>query len=157
MRHMSQRAAIVTLVGVVVTGIASVAWAAWTVTGTGSGTLRTAEVFALTAEAEPSTALFPGGVASIVVTVDNPNDFAVEVQSFTAAKKVTVDPAHAEGCSPLNVVVVPQKGLTERIEANDTHKFTVEGSVEMKENAPEACQGATFGISLALAGVTLPD
>jgi hypothetical protein len=157
MRQMSQRAAIVTLVGVVVAAVASVAWAAWTVTGTGTGTVRTAEVLALTAEAEPSTALFPGGTADITVTVDNPNDFAVEVQSFMAANRVIVDPAHAEGCSPLNVVVVPRTGLAERVAANDTHRFTVESSVEMHENAPEACQGATFGISLALAGVTLPD
>jgi hypothetical protein len=157
MRHMSQRAAVLTLVGVVVAGIASVALAAWSVTGTGTGTVRTAEVFALTADAEPTTALFPGATASITITVDNENDFAVEVQSFTAAEKVTVDPAHAQGCSPLNVKVVPQKGLEERVEANDTHKFTVEGSVEMLETAPEACQGASFGISLALAGVTLPD
>ena len=80
--------------------------------------------------------------ADITITVDNENDFAVEVQSFSAGDKVTVDASHAEGCSPLNVKVIPQSGLAERVEANDTHRFTVEASVEMLDDAPPACQGA---------------
>jgi hypothetical protein len=144
-------------VSVVVAGIASVAWAAWSVTGTATGTASAAKVTALTAQAAPSSPLFPGGEADIVITVDNENDFPVEVQSFSAADKVTVDDAHADGCSPLNVKVIPKSGLSERIEANDTHRFTVPASVEMLDGAPEACQGATFALSLALAGVTLPD
>ena len=40
MRHMSQRTAVVTLVGVVVAAVASVAWAAWSVTATGTATVR---------------------------------------------------------------------------------------------------------------------
>jgi hypothetical protein len=157
MRQMSQRTAVVMLVGVVIAAVASVAWAAWSVTGTGTGTVQAAKVTALTAKAEPTEPLLPGATANITITVDNENDFAVEVQSFSAADKVTVDGAHDEGCSPLNVRVIPKSGLNERVDANDTHKFTVEASVEMLEDAPPACQGASFGISLALAGVTLPD
>jgi hypothetical protein len=154
---MSQRAAIITLVGVVVAGIASVAWAAWSVTGTARVTATAANVYALTAEAAPTGPLVPGVPSGITVTVDNENEFPVEVQSFSAADSVTVDAAHAKGCSPLNVRVIPRSGLSERVEAKDTQKFTVDASVEMRDNAPEACQGASFDISLALAGVTVPD
>jgi hypothetical protein len=157
MRQMSQRTAVVTLVGVIVAAVASVAWAAWSVTGTASVTAKAAEVYALTAEAAPSGPLLPGLTSDITVTVENSNDFAVEVRSFSAAEQVKVDPTHAEGCSPLNVKVIPKSGLDERVEANDTHRFTVEASVQMLDNAPPACQGASFDISLALAGVTLPD
>jgi hypothetical protein len=156
-RHMSHRAAVVTLIGVVVVSVASVAFAAWTVTGSGSGSVKAATVTALNASAEPTSPLFPGSTADITVTVTNKNPFPVEVQSFTAGKGVTVDRAHADGCDGSNVVVLNKSGLRHRIDAGDTRAFTVEASVSMSNDAPAACQGASFEISLALAGISLPD
>src|SRR5918995_4514355 len=105
MRNMSQRAAVITLIGVVVASVASVAFAAWTVTGSGSGSVKAASVTALNASAAPTSPLFPGSTAGITVTVTNKNPFAVEVQSFTAGKGVTVDDGHAGDCDGSNVVV----------------------------------------------------
>ena len=154
---MSQRAAVITLIGVVIASVASVAFAAWRVTGSGSGSVRAAEVAALNAEAAPLSPLFPGSTAGITVTVTNKNPFAVEVQSLTAGKGVSVDRAHADGCDGDFVVVLTKSGLRERVEPGDTHSFTVADSVSMSNDAPAACQGAAFEISLALAGISLPD
>ncbi|WP_179266414.1 hypothetical protein [Asanoa hainanensis] len=155
---MSQRTAVITLVAVIVAGIASVAWAAWSVTGTATGTAKAGSVTALQAKAAPQSDLYPGAKATIVVSVTNPNDFAVEVQSFTSGAAVQVDAEHlADGCTASSVVVIDQNALAQRVDAGDTEQFTVPDAVVMKKNAPEACQGASFEITLALAGVTLPD
>ncbi|GIF70727.1 hypothetical protein [Asanoa siamensis] len=158
MRNMSQRTAIITLVAVIVTGVASVAWAAWSVTGSGTATVSAAEVTALQATAKPTGSLFPGGTAHIEVSVTNPNEFAIEVQSFAPAPEIVVDPEHAAaGCSSGNVKLKSAKKLAQRVEADGRQTFVVEDAVEMVYNAPEACQGASFEITLALAGVGLPD
>jgi uncharacterized protein (DUF58 family) len=160
MRNMSQRTAVITLVAVIVAGIASVAWAAWSVTGTGTATVSAAEVTALQATARPTGRLFPGGTADIEVSVTNPNEFAVEVQSFAQDPRVVVDQAHAmAGCAAGNVrLKATKKPIGQRVEADGgTQTFVVEDAVEMLYNAPEACQGASFEIALALAGVGLPD
>jgi hypothetical protein len=157
MRNMSQRAAVITLIGVVVASVASVAFAAWTVTGSGSGSVKAASVTALNASAAPTSPLFPGSTTGITVTVTNKNPFAVEVQSFTAGKGVTVDDDHADDCDGSNVVVLNKSGLTQRVDPGDTTAFTVEASVSMSNDAPAGCQGASFEISLALAGISLPD
>jgi len=155
---MSQRTAVIMLVGVIVAGIASVAWAAWKVTGDATGTARAAEVTALRATATPKSSLYPGGRSDIVVRVRNPNEFAVEVQSFASDTDVTVDAAHAAaGCQAGNVTVVPTNNLGHRVEPRGEHTFTVQDAVHMAAAAPQACQGATFQITLALAGVSLPD
>ncbi|MEV4538778.1 hypothetical protein AB0J82_33895 [Asanoa sp. NPDC049518] len=159
MRNMSQRTAIITLVAVIVTGIASVAWAAWSVTGQGTATVTAAEVTALQATARPTGSLFPGGTADIEISVTNPNEFAVEVQSFAQATDIVVDAAHAAGCPAGNVrLKATKKPIGERIEADGGREtFVVEDAVEMVYNAPESCMGASFEITLALAGVGLPD
>jgi hypothetical protein len=154
---MSQRSAVITLIGVVVVSIATVAFAAWQVTGTGSGSVRAAEVTALTASASPTSPLFPGSTADITIQVTNKNSFPVEIQSFTAGKGVTVDLEHAKECAGANVAVLGRSGLSHRVGAGDTVEFTVADSVSMTDTAPAACQGASFEISLSLAGITLPD
>lgn len=159
MRNMSQRTAIITLVAVIVTGIASVAWAAWSVTGQGTATVSAAEVTALRATARPTGSLFPGGTAAIEISVTNPNEFAVEVQSFSQDPEIVVDDAHAKGCPAGNVRLKATKTpIGKRVEADGGKQtFVVADAVEMVYNAPEACQGASFEITLALAGVGLPD
>ncbi|MEV0717378.1 hypothetical protein [Asanoa sp. NPDC050611] len=159
MRNMSQRTAVITLVAVIVAGIASVAWAAWSVTGTGTATVSAAEVTALQATARPTGSLFPGGSADIEVSVTNPNEFAIEVQSFASDPRIVVDEAHAGGCAAAHVKLkANKKPISERVEADGgTQTFVVKDAVEMAYNAPQACQGASFEITLALAGVGLPD
>jgi len=92
------------------------------------------------------------------VTVENPNDFAVEVQSFAPGAAVKVDTAHrAKGCAADNVVVVGKQDLRQRVDGGKAQQFTVDAAVVMLDKAPQACQGASFEITLALAGVSLPD
>ncbi|GIF53380.1 hypothetical protein DFJ67_2749 [Asanoa ferruginea] len=160
MRNISQRTAVITLVVVIVAGIASVAWAAWSVTGNATATVTASEVTALQATATPTGHLFPGGSAAIEVSVTNPNDFAVEVQSFSKDPRVTVDAAHAKaGCTAASVRLKPTKtAIAQRVDGDGgTKSFVVEDAVEMLDNAPQSCQGASFEITLALAGVSLPD
>jgi hypothetical protein len=158
MRNVSQRTAVITLVAVIVAGIASVAWAAWSVTGNVEATATAAEVTALRATATPQSSLYPGAKAEILVSVTNPNDFAIEVQSFASGAAIKVDDQHLKaGCGPDSVVVVGKNALKQRVDARQTKEFTVADAVVMVEKAPQACQGASFGITLALAGVSRPD
>jgi hypothetical protein len=156
MRNVSQRTAVITLVVVIVAGIASVAWAAWSVTGNAKATATAASVTALQATATPQSNLYPGAKAAIEVSVTNPNEFAIEVQSFTSGAAVQVDGDH-DGCDADNVVVLNKNALKLRVDGDGTEQFTVPEAVMMIEDAPQACQGASFVITLALAGVSLPD
>ncbi|HTF09290.1 MAG TPA: hypothetical protein VK659_14065 [Asanoa sp.] len=139
-------------------GIASVAWAAWSVTGNAKATATAASVTALQATATPQSSLYPGAKAAILVSVTNPNEFAIEVQSFTSGAAVQVDAKHlADGCTASSVVVLDKSALKLRVDGGDTEPFTVPDAVMMIDQAPQACQGASFVITLALAGVSLPD
>jgi hypothetical protein len=157
MRNVSQRTAVITLVVVIVAGIASVAWAAWSVTGKAKVTATAATVTALQATATPQSKLYPGAKAKILVSISNPNEFAIEVQSFTSGAAVQVDESHAAGCPGGSVVVIDKNALQLRVDGGKTEQFTVPDAVMMLDEAPQACQGASFVITLALAGVSLPD
>ena len=130
-----------------------VAWAAWTADGTGNGYAKatTAEVLT-TSDASASTTaqLYPGGSGDVKVTINNTNDYAVNVTSITGNGAITADKA---GCTVTGVSFANQTG-TWNVAANGSSTVTLTGAASMSNASDNACQGAVFTIPVALSGAS---
>jgi hypothetical protein len=87
-----------------------------------------------------ATGLYPGGSLPLIVTVSNPQPFAIDVTSVD----VTVEDASAD-CPASYVRAQPFTG-TKIVRRSADADLTL--SVEMLTTAPDACQGATFPLKL---------
>ena len=139
--------------------VASVAFAAWVVTGSGNGYAKATSSQALHTDDVGATTvaqLYPGGSGDVKVTVRNPNPFPVEVTQVSAngavvgnanCTDVGGDPLKATGVSftTQNLAtgnVVPAKsGGTD-----GTLGLTLSNAAAMSNASVNACQGATFTI-----------
>jgi hypothetical protein len=130
-----------------------VAFAAWTADGTGNGYAKatTAEVLT-TSDASASTTaqLYPGGSGDVKVTINNPNDYAVNVTSITGNGAITADKA---GCTVTGVSFTDTTG-TWNVAANGSSTVTLTGKASMSNASDNACQGAVFTIPVALSGAS---
>ena len=92
--------------------------------------------------------LAPGGSGNLTLTIQNPNNFVIYVQSLNAT--VTgVDSAHS-GCPTSSVTVAPYQGSLP-VAKNGSTTQTL--SISMSAGAPDACQGAQY--SLAYGGTAV--
>lgn len=127
-----------------------VAFAAWTMSGTGTGTATAVEAEDLTVTVADVTGLYPGIAAqNLAVTVAHGNDFPITLTGVTFGT-ATPDAAHA-ACSPTGVTITPVAAASfdgsRDIAANTNGTFTL-GTVTMDNTSVDACQGATFSISV---------
>ena len=79
---------------ILLTGLfgASVAFAAWSSTGSGSATAQaTTSVNSVIAAGTSAANLFPGATNSVTVTVSNPNPYPVIVTSISAGSSALVN------------------------------------------------------------------
>lgn len=143
-RHRNRKLAIVALSATAVLG-ASAAFAAWTVGGGGTGTATATSSLNLTTSVATTTAaLYPGITgASLYLTVNNPNPFAVAITSVNANGAATADAGHP-GCVTTGVSYTTT-AVTRTVPANGSLSFTVP-SVAMSNASDTGCQGATFTI-----------
>ncbi|MGH9008613.1 MAG: hypothetical protein ACRDYF_02065 [Acidimicrobiia bacterium] len=137
-------------------GAAGVAYAAWTSDAEGSATAQSTTSIDSTITPEDSTAdLYPGATMSVTVTIDNPNDYPVVVNSISAgssgvvntncvAATVTSDARVASDATGL----VQSDNATKIIAANDEATYTL--VTHMSAAAVDACKSETF----TLAGLT---
>src|SRR5262245_5163696 len=95
-RRWSKRLAALVVLKVLVVG-AGIAYAVWTVGGSGTGTARATSALPLTTSvATPTAQLYPGITNSnLFLTVNNPNPFPVSVTSVNANGAAVPDAAHA--------------------------------------------------------------
>src|SRR5207248_8885440 len=78
MRKISKRSAVVLgAAGVVL--VAGVAYAAWTSTGAGSGSVTAKTAVDSVIQPNSGTGLYPGSDTTFTVTIDNKNDYVVKV------------------------------------------------------------------------------
>ena len=145
-------ALLVTLV-LLAAGSATAYWAA-TGGGSGSGDTDTAAAVTLS-PATPTAVLYPGGSASVVLTVTNPNHFPVRVGSLSldtgqGTGGFAVDGGHS-GCvlTTLSIATQTNAGAGWTVAGSGNLSVTLTNALSMTAAAANACQGASFTVYLA--------
>jgi hypothetical protein len=111
----------------------SIAYAAWTATGSGSGYARATSAQALgtvDVSATTSATLYPGATGNVKIQISNPNPY------------------------PVGVAFVDQTGLTLDVPAGGSAPFTLANAVTMNNSSHTDCQGAVFTIPVTLTGAS---
>jgi hypothetical protein len=136
---------------------AGIAWAAWTVSGAGTGAgaatvAQSLTVTALTPSGAAAT-LYPGGPAgSVYFQVANPNPFAVTITGLTWG---TPTSAFTTGCPNANISLDASAPTTVSISvpANATAAtYSIPNVLDLAHSAPNGCQGVAFNIPVTVTG-----
>ncbi len=138
---MRKRTAVIAAVAVVAVG-GGVAYAAWSSTGSGSGTVgSTTSVNSTISPVAGATGLYPGGGVDFQVTITNPNAYAVQVASIAAGSSDEVN-----GCAAATVTSAAVSNPTGTINAGQSGTYTLHAT--MNANASDACKSQTFTLPL---------
>lgn len=142
MAKISKRtAAILGITGLVVT--AGVAYAAWTSSGSGSGSVTsTTSVDSTISSDNPGDALYPGATKTFTVKIDNPNDYPIVVNSISAGSSLLAGSC-AAGTVTSDALAAPP---TTVIAADATGTYTL--TAHMAADASDACKSQTFSLPL---------
>lgn len=118
--------------------------------GTGAAASGTAAQVTLT-PAAPTTLLYPGGTASVVMAATNPNPGPVRIVSLSldttqASSGFAVDTDHA-GCavSALSFTTQTNGGAGWTLPPGST-SISLPAALAMSPSAANACQGASFTV-----------
>lgn len=151
-RRLSKKTTVITLfLGAMLAG--SVAYAAWTASGTGSGFAKAGSSSALTTGAAAAVAdLYPGGSGDLKITINNPNPFPVVVSDVARTAGAITSDAGASCNASTGVSMADQTGLSLSVGANDSATFTLDDVVSMSNASHNSCQGAVFTIPVQLTG-----
>jgi hypothetical protein len=135
------------VIGGTVAGLmgAGVAFAAWTSTGTGTATATADSAKSLQVTSSPVTGLFPTGSIAVPVTVTNPNPYKVALSSLQVVGIAT----DRTGCSAGSVTGADLTGLSGAANViAPSGSLTKDLTVTMSNAAENACQGASFNLSV---------
>jgi len=139
-----------------VLAVGSIAYAAWTASGTGSGYAKATTAQALTTvdvSASTTAQLYPGGTGDVTLRIDNPNPYPVRVTSVSGTGAITSDKGAACDAST-GVTFADQTGQSLDVPAGSAVTFTLSGAVTMSDASDNSCQGAIFTIPVALSGAS---
>ncbi len=135
--------------------VAGPATAYWASSGSGSGSGTTGTTASLTlTPATPTAQLYPGGQASVVLTVTNPNVGSVRIGSLVrdtgqGASGFAVDGAHAAcGVAALSFTTQTNGGAGWTVPGGSAIAITLTNALSMTSSAANACQGASFTVYL---------
>lgn len=139
------------------------AWAYWSATGSGSGTIKatSAQTLTVSALATPVADLYPGKTSDLGFTIANPNGYPVSLTKLTA---ISVTSSDTVGCPSANVT--PTTAVQTAVAAGgytlvppisvaagaSAASASVSNLVTMSTAAPDGCQGKTFSVSLTFTG-----
>ncbi|MEO8093870.1 MAG: hypothetical protein ABI632_02950 [Pseudolysinimonas sp.] len=153
--------ALIALVAVLSLGFGGAAYGYWKSGGTGVGTATTGTNVAVTLSAgTPSSSLYPGAQANVVLTATNTNLSPVRISTLSldttqGTSGFSVDAGHA-GCAvaALSYTAQTNGGSGWTVPArvgvvNGTLSITLTNALAMSTSAANACQGATFTVYLA--------
>jgi hypothetical protein len=93
--------------------------------------------------------LYPGGTGNVLVSVTNPNPFAVTITSIVGAGTITSN-AGAPCTASTGVTFTDQTGLSLALAAGATTTFTLSGKAAMSNASVTSCQGAIFTIPVTV-------
>lgn len=134
----------------------SVAFAAWTASGSGNGYAQAKTAVALTTvdvSASTTAQLYPGGTGDVLIKITNPNPYAVTVTGVAAGGAITSDKGVAcNGATGVTYTAPTSPSLA--VPASSSAQFTLTGAVAMSNASNNACQGAIFTIPVTLTGTS---
>lgn len=152
------RRLVVILSGLALITAASVAFAAWTATGDGTGSAAATSATKLGISGSTVSSLYPGASVNMTVTLTNPNPYPVHVHELAADVAAPSVDADHPGCdltgvtlngpfttSALTGSTVPAKGI---VDGSST--VTLTGAVAATNGIKNECQGATFTFPLKI-------
>jgi hypothetical protein len=155
LRSTSVRLAVALVAALVASGGAL---AYFTTAGSGSGgaSIGTPAELTITAGTPANGLLYPGGTGEVDATISNPNSFQVRVNSLVlGGAGIAVDGSHS-GCDTSALHFTSQNNagagwtVPPKVGAVDgTLDVRLDGAISMDGSAANACQGATFTVSLA--------
>jgi hypothetical protein len=124
--------------------------------GNGGASIGTPAELTISAGTPADGLLYPGGTGEVDATISNPNLFQVRVNSLVlGGGGIAVDGTHS-GCDTSALRFTSQNNagagwnIPARVGAVDgTLDVRLEGAISMDGAAANACQGATFTVSLA--------
>lgn len=145
-------------VAVLVLGLgAGSAYASFTSAGSGSGSGSTGTAKSITLEAAngtPSSTLIPGGIADLLVELQNPNPYPLSIVAISQNGSVTAVGGNGPGtpCSTSNagVSVPTQTGLNITVAAGDHVVVHIASGISMDAGSASGCQAASFQIPINL-------
>jgi len=135
---------------------ASVAFAAWTATGSGSGYAKATTAQALSTvdvSATTGATLYPGATGNVKLSISNPNPYAVTVSSVAGNGAITSDKGASCNAST-GVTYTDQTGLSIGVPAGGSTTVTLTNAVSMSNASDNSCQGAVFTIPVSLSGAS---
>jgi hypothetical protein len=150
---MNRRVVILGVTTVVLLGLGSgAAFAYWRTTGAGSGSASTGTVQSVTvlaASGTPASLLVPGGSAELVLTISNPNTYAVTLTGLSQNGTLTV--SGGSGCTAANsgVAVATASALSVSVPAG-TNNVRVSSGIQMTAASASGCQSADFQVPVTL-------
>ena len=133
-----------------------VAYAVWTVTGSGTGgaaaTVSQNLVVTAVTPTGAAAALYPGGPAgSVYLQIANPNPFAVTVTGVAWGTPTSNNPT---SCANSNISIDAGAPSTVSISvpANATAgtAYSIPGVLDLSHSAPNGCQGLSFSVPVTL-------
>ncbi len=140
------------LVAALAMGGAAYAYVSAAGSGSGSGTagtMQTVTVSAFVGGDTPTSALYPGGpTADVILRVNNPNSFSVQLFSISGNGAITADASHS-GCTTTGVTFTPASNPNVTIPAGSS-LVHLSGAASMSTASLSACQGATFTIPVSI-------
>jgi hypothetical protein len=153
------RPAAIAIVALLVVG--SLAYAAWTVNGSGTGSASAASAvnLALT-PGSPSDALYPGAAGDVATSIANPNPFPVHVTSISldsgqGSGGFAVDGGHSAcNINTLSFSAQTNGGSGWDIPANGSIDVDAADAIAMGSGANDSCQGAAFTVYLTASAVS---
>jgi hypothetical protein len=140
----------------VAAGSAGVAFAVWTVSGSGagSGAATVAQNLLVTAvtPSGPNATLYPGGPAGAVdFTVANPNPFAVTITGVswgTPTSQNTTNCANSNISLDANAPTTVSISIAANAPAGTT--YSINGVLDLAHSAGNGCQGVGFNIPMTV-------
>jgi hypothetical protein len=125
-------------------------------TSSGSGTARVTvgndpPISMVSATGTPDSKLFPGGTADLTLTLDNPNDFPVDVVSIAPDPQGSIKITGEVGdCSVTGVTVNPLTDLSIVVVSGRGVVIHIPNAVSMSATSDSGCQGASFNIPVTI-------
>ena len=127
---------------------ASIAWAAWTSDGTGTGSATAGESQDFTISSTTISDVYPTGSFDTTITVSNPNPYKLSVSNL-ALDSVDSDD---EDCNADDAASAEVTQLTESVDAEDSSDTAA--VVSFSNDLNDACQGATLTLNWVAAGAS---